>query len=177
VGYQLIDSQCRHRKQGVGIVKFHCFLILLALMSGIMLWMNSKRTRWQSAFSKSMLMMFIAQLLLSAACISTANADSMSRNVSATAHCHNERVVSSHVSDAGHTTNHNMSACSHCDTPDMGVSASVAPTADMVPVLLAVIELPEMSVLSTSDTSSLVDDNALSHSFSLLYQTTQRILI
>jgi len=142
-----------------------------------MLWVNSKRTRWQSTFSKSMLMMFIAQLLLSAACISTANADSMSRNVSATAHCHNESVVSSQVSDVGHTTNHDMSACSHCDTPDMSVSVSVSATADMVPVLLAVIVLPEMPALSTSDTSSLVDDNALPHSFSLLYQTTQRILI
>lgn len=142
-----------------------------------MLRMNSKSTRWQSAFSKSMLMMFIAQLLLSAVCISTANADAMSRNISATAHCHNESVVNSHVSDATHTTNHHMSACSHCDTPDMGVSASAPATTDMVPVLLAVIVLPEMSVLSTSDVSSLIDDNALPHSFSLLYQTTQRILI
>ncbi len=142
-----------------------------------MLWMNSKRTRWQSTFSKSMLMMFIAQLLLSAACISTANADSMSRNVSATAHCHSERVVSSHVSDAAHTTSHEMSACNHCDTPDMAVSASVQATSDMVPVLLAIIVLPEMPALSTSAISSLVDDNALPHSFSLLYQTTQRILI
>jgi len=142
-----------------------------------MLWMNSKRTRWQSAFSKSMLVMFVAQLLLSAACISTANADSMSRDVSAMAHCHNESVVSSHVSDAGHATNHDMSACNHCDAPDMGISASAPATADMVPVLLAVIMLPEMPVLSTSAISSLVDDNALPHSFSLLYQTTQRILI
>jgi len=143
-----------------------------------MLWMNSKRTRWQSAFSKSMLMMFIAQLLLSAACISTANADSMSRNVSATAHCHNQSVVGSYVDDASHATKQDMSACSHCDTPDMSISASTpSVTGDMVPVFLAIIMPPEMPVLSTSDMSILVDDNALPHSFSLLYQTTQRILI
>jgi len=142
-----------------------------------MLWMNSKRARWQSAFSKSMFVMFVAQLLLSAACISTANADSMSRNVSAMAHCHNESVVMSHVSDASHAANQDMAACGHCDTPDMGVSVHAPVTADMVPVLLAIIALPEMSALSTSDVSSLVDDNAPPHSFSLLYQTTQRILI
>ena len=173
----MLDSQCRHRKEGIDSVKFHCFLILLELIFRTMLWMNSKRTRWQSAFSKSMLMMFVAQLLLSAVCISTANADSMSRNVSATAHCHNESVVMSHVSDASHSTNQEMAACSHCDTPDMGVSAYAPVAADMVPVLLAIIVLPEALVLSTSDSSSLIDDNTLSHSFSLLYQTTQRILI
>jgi len=142
-----------------------------------MLWMNSKRTGWQSAFSKSMLMMFVAQLLLSAACISTANADSMSRNVSATAHCHNASVVAPHVSDVNHAGNQDMSACNHCDTPDMGVSAHASVAADMVPVLLAIIMLPEMPALSTSDMSNIVDSNAPPHSFSLLYQTTRRILI
>jgi len=142
-----------------------------------MLRVNSKRTGWYSAFSKSLLVMFVAQLFLSAACVSTANADSMSRSVSAMAHCHNESVASSQTFDANHTANQNMSACSHCDTPDMGVSSPVPVAADMVPVLLAVIMLPEMLVLSTSHVSSLADDSALPHSFSLLYQTTQRILI
>jgi len=142
-----------------------------------MLWMNSKRMRWLSAFSKSMLVLFVAQLLLSAACISTANADSMSRNVSATAHCHNESVVASYASDANHVDNKIMSACNHCDTPDMGVSVYTPVATDMMPVLLAIIVLPEALSLSASGVSSLVSDSVHPYGFSLLYQTTQRILI
>jgi len=140
-----------------------------------MLWMNSKRTRRQATFSKSLLVMFIAQLLLSAACISTANADAVSRI--ATAHCHNLGMVMPDVPDINHTTHQEMPVCSHCDTPDMGASAYAPVTTDMVPVLLAVITLPEMPALSESNILSLTDQSTPQKRFSNIYQTTQRILI
>lgn len=139
-----------------------------------MLRMNSKKHSWRTACSKSLLVMFIAQLLLSAACITTANADSLSHMASATAHCHNVAMpmAGEHAGDK-----QTMPACTHCDVPDMGMSYHVADAVDMVSVLLAVIALPEAASLLTSDVSSTIDDSTLPHSFSLLYQTTQRILI
>ena len=140
-----------------------------------MLWMNSKRTRRQMTFSKSLLMLFIAQLLLSAACISTANADAVSRVASATAHCHNEAMPS----DMAHTktSKHTMSACSHCDIPDMGLSAQATTSIDITPVLLAIIILPDMPSVSLLTRSVATESRAPPHSFSLLYHTNQRILI
>jgi len=141
-----------------------------------MLWMNSKRTRRLGTFSKSLLVMFVAQLLLSAACISTANADVVSRVASATAHCHNESMLTSGVSDMNHAMQE-MPACSHCDIPDMAMSYHAPTTADMVPVLLAIIELPEMRLLSSAHVLNRIDFNTPQYHFSDLYQTTQRILI
>ncbi|MDX8397325.1 MAG: hypothetical protein R8K49_03290 [Mariprofundaceae bacterium] len=138
-----------------------------------MSWNSAKYKQKTMTFSKSVLMLFVLQLFLSAACISTANASSMQispASVSAAAHCHEymKNMDESH---------HKMSVCGHCDSSDMGLSAQTANQIDMIPVLLAIIDLPEMLILSGAYVSSLIDQNISQHHFSNLYQTTQRILI
>jgi len=132
------------------------------------------------AFSKPVLVVFILQLFLSAACISTANAGSISQMNSIQAHCYNKGVQSSVLmsDSATHSDPHQtMPACSHCDSPDIGLSNIAPITADMIPVLLAVIALPAMPTLLLSDAANMLDAAAPQHSYSLLYQTSQRILI
>ncbi|MDQ6967861.1 MAG: hypothetical protein Q9M14_04180 [Mariprofundaceae bacterium] len=136
--------------------------------------MNSKCKRWQSAFPKPLLVLFIVQVLLSAACISTANAGAMSMSMDANAapimaHCHSDSVSMHSSSD--------MPACSHCDTTDMGLSAHISNHVDMIPVLLAIIVLPEVPALSISTTGTQIAHVVLPNSSSLLYQISQRILI
>jgi hypothetical protein len=139
-----------------------------------MLWINSKRTRWQAACSKSLLMVFIVQILLSAACVSTANADIISKQTPIVAHCHNESMKS----DMDHMNNsHDMSACSHCDIPDMGLSLNVSSSVDMTPILLAIIALPDMPVMLPTARVAMIEQRAPPHSSSLLHHTNQRILI
>jgi len=140
-----------------------------------MLWLKAKRNRWQMTFSKSMLVLFMMQIVLSAACISTANANAMSQMASLSAHCHNEAMSS----DMAHvkTNTHTMSACSHCDIPDMGLSAQATTSIDITPVLLAIIILPDMPSVSLLTRSVATESRAPPHSFSLLYHTNQRILI
>jgi len=140
-----------------------------------MLQVNSKSMRWQAACSKSLLMVFIAQLLLSAACISTANADVLTQKYSATAHCHNE-AMASHMGHMGDTHN-DMPACSHCDIPDMGLSAHTSVSMDMNLVLLAIIEFPDMPVLHALGRATSIQQRAPPHRFTLLHHTNQRILI
>jgi len=139
-----------------------------------MLWMNSKKHGWRAAYSKSVLMVFVMQVLLSAACVSTANADVISKQAPTVEHCHNESMKS----DMDRVSNsHDMSACSHCDVPDMGLSLNVSSSVDMTPVLLAIIELPNMPVLHASERATSIHQRAPPHSFSLFYHTSQRILI
>jgi len=127
---------------------------------------------WQAACSKSLLVVFVAQLLLSAACVSTASASTLMQASAATAHCHNSSMVMKHASDSEHS----MPACSHCDTPDMALSVHT-PDVDMTPVLLAIILMPEMPVLHASERANLMQQRAPPHYFSLLHHTNQRILI
>ncbi len=138
-----------------------------------MLWINSKRVQWQKACSKSLLVMFIAQLLLSATCVSTANASSTHLDVASTsvaAHCHQHMQTMN-------TSHHSMPPCGHCDTSGMGLSAQVVHHVDMVPVLLAVIALPEFSEYSNAAMTAQIEYTSPPNSASLLYQTSQRILI
>jgi len=114
------------------------------------------------------------QMLLSAVCVSTANADGVSKQAPVVAHCHNESMKS----DMDHMNNsHDMSACSHCDSPDMGLSLNVSSSVDMTPVLLAIIVLPAMPVLYASERTASIQQRAPPHRFSLLYHTNQRIII
>jgi len=99
----------------------------------------------------------------------------MSQMASLSAHCHNEAMSS----DMAHvkTNTHTMSACSHCDIPDMGLSAQATTSIDITPVLLAIIILPDMPSVSLLTRSVATESRAPPHSFSLLYHTNQRILI
>jgi len=135
-----------------------------------MLWINSKKHSWRAACSKSLLVVFIAQILLSAACISSANAATL-QSMDMGKHCHSMAM------DQATMKHHVMPPCSHCDTPDMSISNHAPMATDMVPVLLAMITLPEVNALSISAASHFVTVHAPPHSSTLLYQTTQRILI
>ncbi|MDQ6954022.1 MAG: hypothetical protein Q9M20_01090 [Mariprofundaceae bacterium] len=127
-------------------------------------------------YSKSFLVLFLLQLLASSACIATAGAAESIRLSPVAAHCNNKSLTMEAVADMEHS-GLSHSVCSHCDIPDMSLSASALTITDMVAVLLAVIDFPEMPPLLLSDTLDLADQGAPPHSFSLLYQTTLRILI
>jgi len=139
-----------------------------------MLLINANKTRWQATFSKSLLVVFVMQILLSAACISSANAEPIHTTAHVTAHCHNEAMAD----DMGHMSDsqHEMSACSHCDIPDMVFSTPSANSLDISAVLLAVISLPD-AVLSSPAYVAHIKQRAPPHTSSLLHHTNQRILI
>ncbi|MBL1353625.1 MAG: hypothetical protein COA61_009920 [Zetaproteobacteria bacterium] len=138
-----------------------------------MLRSNKKNKPWLLAFSKSFLVLFIAQLLVSAVCISTAQADTTIRVAPVTAHC-NTILISD---DLVNTDAHHVS-CTHCDTPESAVSAHAPLMSDSaVSVLLAIIILPQVSELSFLQHIASSDGYTSPHSATLLYQTTRRILI
>lgn len=140
-----------------------------------MLWHQSKNKRWLSAFSSSFLAVFMLQLLVSAACISTAEAEVSFHVAPATTHCHH---VSMHDMQSSDKAGQSDSQCTHCDSPDMAVSAHAPISSDTVAVLLAVIVLPQVSELESAQRSwSAEVSTSPPDSSSLLYQTTRRILI
>lgn len=139
-----------------------------------MLHSNTKNKSWLLAFSKSFLVLFIVQLLVSAACISTAEAETTLRITPVTAHCNN--VIMSNAD----STNSNMHhvACSHCDTPESLVSAHAPLMIDhAADILLAIIVLPQVSELALFQHKASAEGYAPPHSATLLYHTTRRILI
>ncbi|MDQ6995714.1 MAG: hypothetical protein Q9M18_08985 [Mariprofundaceae bacterium] len=113
--------------------------------------------------------------MVSASCISTAEAEAAIHVAPVTAHCHQVMMNDAHASKTGV---HHV-ACSHCDTPEYVVSAHSSLMFDSVtPVLLAIILLPQVSnrpLLQHIATTE--EDYAPPRSTTLLYHTTRRILI
>jgi len=138
-----------------------------------MLWHQSKNKRWTVAFLKSFLAVFMLQILVSAACISTAEANTAVRVAPVTAHCHNISHSDFDVPDA----NHHALPCAHCDTPDLALSTHAPVMSDTVAVLLAVIVLPHVAELATEQNLDFIAAASPPDSTTLLYHTTRRILI
>ncbi|MDQ6979555.1 MAG: hypothetical protein Q9M09_05160 [Mariprofundaceae bacterium] len=118
----------------------------------------------------------LLQFFVSAACLSTAEANETSTMVPVTAHCHKVNMTAIDDTDVHHSTAKDL-PCDHCDTPEMALSASVPAMSDHVLILLGVIEWPESVVVPSFMRLSWLEKNAPPHSFSLLYQTSHRILI
>ena len=137
-----------------------------------MLWMHSKRVRLQATFAKSLLVMFVMQVLLSAACISSANAKPVHATGQLVSHCHNQAMADG----MGHGGQHAMSACSHCDTPDMAFSDPSVNSLDINVVLWVMISLPD-AVLPSPAYVAYSRQREPPDYFNLLYHTNQRILI
>jgi len=114
------------------------------------------------------------QILVSAACISTAEAEVSFHAAPVTAHCHNVSMTDIQASNANE--NH-ASSCTHCDTPDLAVSAYAPVMSDAVAVLLAVIVFPQIAELGMAQRTSVAEAASPPYSSTLLYQTTRRILI
>jgi len=124
---------------------------------------------WLSAFSKSFLVVFVLQIFLSAACISTAEAETAIHVAPVTAHCNNVPMSDTDIDQ--------QTACTHCDTPDSALSSHTVTLSDVTTVLLALIVLPHVPELSSVQRMDAVEGYAPPHSSTLLYQTTRRILI
>jgi len=147
------------------------------------------QSRWQSALSKPLLALFVVQLLVSAMCISSANAapvpgmnDPMKAMTqmspmqpAMTKHCHSDKISSHHHSSNGMTGQ----ACTHCNTPSFALSDATFVSPDMTAILLAVIVLPEYPALQTSSHHRFGDAHRIpiQRSSSLLFSTTQRIRV
>jgi len=136
-----------------------------------MLSINANKTFWQATFSKSLLVVFVMQVLLSAACVSSANAKTVHAAANVTAHCHNEAMAN----DMG-DSEHGMPACSHCDIPDMAFSTPSANSFDISTVLLAIISQPDV-IFSSEAYVAYIQQRAPPRTSLLLHHTNQRILI
>jgi len=144
------------------------------------------QARWQSAFSKPLLALFMMQILVSAMCISSANAapvHAMNDNMKAMSqmqsamigHCHSDKTSSHHSSDNSMADQ----ACTHCNIPSFTLSDATFLSPDMTAVFLAVITSPEYPALQASSYHQLRDAHRspIQRSSSLLLSTTQRIRV
>jgi len=134
----------------------------------------------KAALSRSLLVLFALQLLLSTFCISTASA-MRAPMMDQSQHCQN-MMPAPMVQPAGSDFLHNNMAnhhhaCSHCDAPDLGFSTQAPEIPDLQLLTCVLTLIPETVTTLAFNRIHPLDADAPPHSPSLLYTTTRRILI
>ena len=150
-------------------------LLRLFMVCG-MLPSQMKYKHWMQTFSKSLLVMFVLQVLLSASCVTTASAQRIMQDKHVQlVHCHMKDMPSHNMGgDMSH-----MPSCEHCDAPDVALMTPSHAVPDLgLALVVAVLVMPQ--VLADDVAPSVVRTHIFeppSRGSSLLYTTSRRILI
>ncbi len=124
------------------------------------------------AFSKSLLVMFVLQILLSASCVTTASAQRLMQHEHIqVSHCHADAMDM--AQDMGATPD-----CQHCDEPDTALMTASHAMPDMsLALVVAVLVMPEVLADASSVRMGHIHLYEPPSGSSLLYRTSPRILI